>query len=123
MNIIAATVEDAAAMLVRTADGQTVSLDGYQGERPLTNGQAIEFGVRPEQWSVEEVPEGSSAVSAKIDLVEHMGAENILWAHSGEAVLSAKVIDDTAYHEGESLRLHFLPSQISVFDAASGARI
>ena len=123
MNFIPAVVEDAAAATVRFDSGTGLSLRGYPGQGSLTSGQKIEIGIRPEHWATGQRPEGAQTIDAKITLVEHTGAENMVWAKAGDTVLSAKVADDTGLEPGQALPLHFDPVKASVFDATTGARV
>ncbi|MFV0335829.1 MAG: ABC transporter ATP-binding protein [Tropicimonas sp.] len=123
MNFIEARVVDAKAMTVKTEGGTKISLAGYAAERAFVDGQRVEVGVRPEQWIVDEAPEGAVSLDTVISVVEPMGPESLIWAKTGNTTITAKVLDDTGYDEDQPLQVHFLPEQISVFDLKSGKRM
>jgi multiple sugar transport system ATP-binding protein len=123
MNFIRGEVVDAEGPVVRIADGTTRSLAGYRAERPVSAGQEIEIGVRPEHWHVGDSPDGAIALDAEITVVEDTGAESLLWARAGAGTISPKVKDGSGYAPGMALPACFLPSEISLFDIASGQRI
>ena len=123
MNFLKGKVEDADSMLVQMECGSRISLKGYPADKSLSAGQEVEVGVRPEHWSLKEKPAGAATIDAEITVIEPMGSESLVWAKAGSASISAKIVEDPGYCEGKPLAAHFLPSQVSVFDAATGERI
>ena len=52
-----------------------------------------------------------------------MGADSLLWGTVGETMISVRIGSEDTFRHGEVLKAGFHPNVVSVFDAASGARL
>jgi multiple sugar transport system ATP-binding protein len=75
----------------------TLDLSSWSGMRDYT-GKSLTMGIRPESL----IP-GDGPVRAKIEFVEHLGAETILYAHSGDVSLTARVLSDFDKKAGDEV--------------------
>jgi multiple sugar transport system ATP-binding protein len=105
------------------ADGITVPLGDYKPEKPLKD-QAAVLGVRPEHILVNADVKGATPVyKAKVDLVEPMGSDSLVWLKLGTSILSARVESNQHYEPGQEIEVRFRIGLASVFDDASGDRL
>jgi multiple sugar transport system ATP-binding protein len=76
------------------------------------------IGLRPENVAVRA--EGSTGVTAKVDLVEALGAETLIYVTTteGGAQLVARQSERTSLHNGETVNLAIDTTQAHWFDAA-----
>ena len=103
------------AFAVRAPDAWGALLDGRVERRIL-------FGVRPEHLRVE--PAGSSTgISARLDLVEPMGAELYLSLRAGQHDLMARVPPQPLPPLGTEVVLSLDEGHLHCFDADSSARL
>lgn len=92
----------------------------------------ITLGVRPEHVRVlrpehgEQAPAGHPTVEATVDIVEELGSESYVYAHSEDfpgATLIARLAEDHLPARGEHVALTFSPDQVHHFDRRTGERI
>lgn len=83
-------------------------------------GRPVVLGIRPEDIR----PEGSSALlSARVEVVELMGAETFVHLASGGHTLIARLAPSSRPIRGDTLHFSFAPGKMHLFDAASGAAL
>ena len=83
-------------------------------------GRPVVLGIRPEDIR----PEGSSALlSARVEVVEPMGAETFVHLASGGHTLIARLAPSSRPIRGDTLHFSFAPGKMHLFDAASGAAL
>ncbi len=99
--------------------GGAIPLDGVGSS---LQGHAAIFAIRPE--AVLLAPEGAG-LSAKIDLVEPLGAETLvhLQLEVGGAPLVMRITQDRDWSRGAVLSVQLDPVAGHFFDAATGARL
>jgi multiple sugar transport system ATP-binding protein len=116
MNMLPGSI-DASAKVARLSDGSRLPLPaGLQG----SNGMAIIYGVRPDQWTIAA---GNTGVVATVELIEPTGAEILVAAQlAGQRILCA-FRERHPLKAGEQIRLTVAPSAAHIFDSQSGKRL
>ncbi|MEZ6183758.1 MAG: ABC transporter ATP-binding protein [Planctomycetota bacterium] len=104
-------------ILPAQGDGEGIVVDGVEGPIPHTAQGPVELGVRPTDVVVSE----DGVWSAKVDVVESMGAEALLHLELGPHKISVMVQEPTPVTSGQTIRLQ--PQVIHVFDKERGTRI
>ena len=95
----------------------TIVLDGALGAKAAARvGQAIVFGIRPE--NVQDTP-GGEGHEVHVEISEPMGAETYLYLTTGATEFIARVAPDHLHAAGENVRVHFDLSKAHLFDPAS----
>jgi multiple sugar transport system ATP-binding protein len=79
--------------------------------------------VRPEQIEIVSPQPGSSTLPLTVSVVEPMGADTLVWGSIGSESMSMRVEPNQAPAIGAPIKAHFVPSQASLFDSATGMRI
>ncbi|WP_028751507.1 ABC transporter ATP-binding protein [Rhizobium leucaenae] len=92
--------------------GQTVRLPRRLGG--LQPGQPVTLGARPEHLNVGD--RGLALGSARVDLVEHLGGQTILYVtlYGGQA-LTVALEDQQAIRAGETVSIHIDPERCHLF--------
>jgi multiple sugar transport system ATP-binding protein len=108
------------------------STDGYRFitpgmSLPLATGMVdqawpaeVIVGVRPEDISLR--PAGTG-IPASIELLEHLGSENIIFANVSEQMLTLKSDKETVVRLGENVGLEVSPGSLHFFDPATERRL
>jgi multiple sugar transport system ATP-binding protein len=93
-----------------------VPLGRYAFERrPDGGGQAV-LGIRPEHVLVGEAAVAQPfGYDAKIDIVEPMGSDTLVWTKLGGANFALRAEADKQFRVGDSIRIAFDPARASVF--------
>jgi len=95
-------------------------LAGYAFTGKAAPGQEVVLGVRPEHL---EIVQAGNWPGFKIDIVEPMGADMVIWCSDGEGPLQVRTSGSKKAVPGESLTLGVDPTQVSVFAADTGDRL
>jgi multiple sugar transport system ATP-binding protein len=104
-------------------DGAAVSLKGYNFSRQM-EGADIVVGVRPEHVAIgEEARQMPVTMESEIEIVEPMGSDTIAWTRVGTQPLTFRADAEVHLVPGQKVIFGFDPARVSVFDAASGARV
>src|SRR5439155_2231220 len=82
------------------------------------NRRPIILGVRPE-----DVSPAPGGVPARVDLVEPLGQELLIYASAGGQELTARVAPGVRAEVGTDIRLGFEPAGLHAFDPDSGERL
>jgi multiple sugar transport system ATP-binding protein len=119
MNLLSGGIE-------RGPDGLRFKADGLELELPATHeaGKAtsITLGIRPEFLRLE--PNHDAATfAAKVEAVEHLGAETIIELATAGPAMTAKLPRNDAVALGDNLQVGAAPEQILAFDLESGQRL
>jgi multiple sugar transport system ATP-binding protein len=101
--------------------GLTLPLTGYGFAGAPEFGRAVTLGVRPEHVAVASGT--AAAMTRPIELVEPMGADTIVWTRVGDTPFSVRLDGLARVSTGDAIGLAINPSQVSLFDTASGARL
>jgi multiple sugar transport system ATP-binding protein len=110
MNLVAGRVRGNG---VEAADGTRLPLG-----RPLAEGRQVVYGFRPEACAI-----GSEGVSARISLVEQMGASVHVYCQVAGVSVCAVSGERRDWRPGQAIRLRPDPARVQLFDAASGAAL
>ncbi|MCP3774172.1 sn-glycerol-3-phosphate ABC transporter ATP-binding protein UgpC [Paenibacillus sp. MZ04-78.2] len=89
-------------------------------------GKSIILGVRPEHIFGEELaPPAASAyrLNAVVQVVENLGAENLVYFRVGQRMVTARVHPDTIAQVGQSKLFAFDGGKLNFFDPATEERI
>jgi len=85
------------------------------------NRRPIILGVRPEDVSL--APPGMTGIPARVDLVEPLGQELLIYASAGGQELTARVAPGVRAEVGTDISLGFEPTGLHAFDPESGERL
>ncbi len=107
------------------ADGPTGAvIKGTTGPTLFAGpGDGLALGLRPEDVTVMGVADWGLALPARVTAVEYLGADAIVSAAVGEAMIAARVPGGARPPLGETVRLTWRPAAQHLFDAASGRRL
>jgi multiple sugar transport system ATP-binding protein len=123
MNFVEGSVQLESGDLIFKSDGFSLKIPDEMRE-PLRQYGAVEvtFGIRPEDILARDVPE-DAAVDARVEVVEPLGSEVILYLMVGEQTLISKV-DSTIHPEPDTnLRIGFNMSRCHFFDTKEGHKL
>jgi multiple sugar transport system ATP-binding protein len=120
MNFIKGRIEGNGSGPEFVSGKRRLPLTGYQFSGKPVPGQDIVLGVRPEHLDVAEAGNWSGF---KIDIVEPMGADTVIWCSDGEGSIQVRTTGNKRAAPGEPLALGVDASQISLFAADTGERL
>ncbi len=128
MNFLSGHIRSPGAAPRFHAKELTTSLDGYvfRHSDPTgptgPTGSAV-LGIRPEHVTV-GADAGPDAFMALVEIVEPMGADNLVWCRTpGGESFSVRLDGDADARPGDSLPASFPAAAVSLFDAGSGDRL
>ncbi|MEZ2126145.1 MULTISPECIES: ABC transporter ATP-binding protein [unclassified Sinorhizobium] len=105
--------------MVHSGDGAAVEINGKSVRLPSRFGSAkpgetVTFGARPEHLTVRDI--GIALGDARVDLVEHLGGQTILYAsmQSGKT-LTVALDDQQPIRAGETVTIHIDPERCHLF--------
>ncbi|MDR3473404.1 MAG: ABC transporter ATP-binding protein [Devosia sp.] len=84
----------------------------------LAPGEAVTLGIRPEDVALAE-----TGIPARADIVEHLGALQIVHCVAGGHRILAQVPDSQSLHRGDPLFIRVAAQQLYLFSASSGEAI
>ncbi|MBV8566439.1 MAG: ABC transporter ATP-binding protein [Methylobacteriaceae bacterium] len=107
-----------------TLDLGSVSIDlsAYGFARQSSDVPAV-LGVRPEHIDLGAASPGHFAANGKVEIVEPMGADMIVWSRIADTPVRIRVDGDSAFRNGDDIAFHFDLARASLFDAQSGERL
>ena len=124
MNFLKGTLVSTGGGVAFETNGVHFRLDGYKAQAPLTPGQSVVLGVRPEHIRVnEEFGPAEEVHEAVVDIEEPMGADNLLWLKHAGHTMSVRVNGARRFSVGTKVKLAFDMSMASLFDTASELRL
>ncbi|MBP0615662.1 ABC transporter ATP-binding protein [Jiella mangrovi] len=129
MNFFSGRLEREADRPVVQLDGATVPLERYEFSTRPANKEAISrkrevtFGIRPEHITLGDQPDAAFAAEGKVDLVEAMGADTIVWTSFAGAPLTIRTDGETEIRPGETIRFGFDPANACLFDDKTDLRL
>ena len=106
-------------------EGEGFTLPVPASLRPLTEGRdglAVVVGIRPEHLH-DRSGDGRSVLQPRVEIVEPLGHEIVVYSRLGGVPLAARLAPDAAPELGTVFPLHVELEAISLFDAASGKRL
>jgi len=89
-------------------------------DKPNDNHQII-LGIRPEDINVVSISEES--MEFKIELIEPMGADTLIWSSMENIPFSVRLEGSTAYKLGDLINIEFNIKRSSVFDKKTELRV
>jgi len=112
MNLIKGTV--AGEGTIALADGSQVRLTHL--ERPLTAGEEVTIGIRPEHMAVG--PAGLAPLTGTVDVVERLGEASYVYMHLADGTnVTLRIPGDSAVEPGTMLTASAVAGAVHVFGA------
>ncbi len=105
---------------VELSDG--ISLDVMADALGAYRGKPVIVGIRPEHIHIGPQHDGIH-LTAHLDLVEELGAGQLVYTSIGDSHLIISVPTDAEWEPSEQVTLAILPHRIHLFDSQSGARL
>ncbi|HKD77314.1 MAG TPA: TOBE domain-containing protein [Ktedonobacterales bacterium] len=121
MNFIQGRVEPGGAGPVFRSPSLQVSLLNYDFVKASIDGISAELGVRPEHIVL--AADGIDAHEVTVEMSEPMGSDLLAWTRLGNHPVSIRLPAETKLTAGDRLRILLPEHRLSLFDAASGARL
>jgi multiple sugar transport system ATP-binding protein len=90
----------------------------FWGEHPVTEGQEVVYGIRPEHLELAD-----DGFPATVDVVEPTGSETMVFLHVGSKSIVALFRERHDFKPGQTVRLRPKPASAHLFDARSGKRL
>jgi multiple sugar transport system ATP-binding protein len=98
------------------------SLNGYAFRGTPADAPAV-LGIRPEHVEI-TASNDPSAVAARVEIVEPMGADSLIWCRLADGTaFSLRHDADAELRNGDTLAVRFPPNTLSLFDETSGQRL
>lgn len=120
MNFVSGRIDGAETF--HLADDGYCPLAGYRWRTPSFSGPAT-LGIRPEHI-LHGSAAGPDALTAKVEMVEPMGADSLVWCRlPNGAPLALRHAAETGLSPGDPLPVAFPADTLSLFDDATGARL
>jgi len=107
---------------VQLGERQAVEIDGipmpFSGNRQVSDGQDVIYGVRPEHLEI-----AADGFPARISVVEPTGSETLVFLRFGESELVALFRERHDFKPGDTLTLRPRADLVHLFDKQSGKRL
>ena len=117
MNFLPATVQRLGAQTVAVlADGQKLAVPAGL---PLTDGEKISVGVRPEHLRVQS----DGPLAAEVEVVEPLGMSTQFYARMASQQICVFAMGRISVKPGDTVRLAATPESLHLFDPKGGGRI
>jgi multiple sugar transport system ATP-binding protein len=120
MNFIKGRIEGNGSGPEFISSKRRLPLSSYQFSGKPILGQEVVLGVRPEHL---EITQTGTWSDFKVDIVEPMGAETVIWCSDSEATLQVRTSGSTKAVPGQPLGLRVDAAQISLFASETGERL
>ena len=126
MNFLDARVENRSGLPVialgRDSNALGVPARRQEALKALT-GQALRFGMRPEDVRLERASADDAEVRARIVVVEPLGAETLVTLASPGGELVARITPREGLRAGEDVPIFFDMAKFHAFDCENGAAL
>jgi len=119
MNFLEGEVADGSFV----ADGVHIPLARYEAAAQPAQGAKVAFGIRPEHVALNSGADWPFAQKVKVDVVEPMGSDALVWTKLGRQNLAVRVPAERTPATGDTVEIGFDPMRASLFDAAEGRRV
>lgn len=125
MNFLPAKLEQINdEVVLRIANAKQLVLPAALAQRWHSHiGKEVEFGIRPENLSITPQNTDWPTLDAEVELVELLGAENLITFNLGDHELKARLAPNARPAIGSNLTIGLDPSQFHLFDCQSGKAI
>ncbi|MBM6596537.1 ABC transporter ATP-binding protein [Microvirga pudoricolor] len=120
MNFIKGRLESTGEGLSFLAGDRHLPLSSYPFVTTPVPGQNVVLGVRPEHL---EITGQGLWPGFKVDIVEPMGADTVIWCSDGTGSLQVRTTGSRRAAPGDNLTLHVDALQVSLFSAETGDRL
>ena len=122
MNFLPASLlQQDGQVLLQIANAQPLVLPEALARRWQSHaGRPVEFGIRPENLSLAPQHSDWPVIEAEVELVELLGAENLVTLKLGAYELKARLAPDVRPSAGTRLSIALDPSHFHLFDQLSG---
>jgi multiple sugar transport system ATP-binding protein len=122
MNFLPATLErQNDQVMLQVANAQALVLPESLAQRWQSHvGRPVEFGIRPENLSLSQQHHDWPVIEAEVELVELLGAENLVTLKLGEHELKARLAPNVRPAGGTRLPIALDPGHFHLFDAQTG---
>ncbi|SMH56123.1 ABC transporter ATP-binding protein [Mesorhizobium australicum] len=105
------------------ADGVRIPITRYEATAQPLQGAKVAFGIRPEHVALNSGADWPFAQKVKVDVVEPMGSDALVWTKLGRQNLAVRVPAERTPATGDTVEIGFDPMRASLFDAAEGRRV
>ena len=120
MNFIQGKIELNGAGPVFAAGERRLPLAAYPFLTAVDTGRPVTLGVRPEHLGIGA---GGAWPGFKVDIVEPMGADTVIWCSDGERTVQVRTAGDRTASPGDRMTLAVDPNRISLFATDTGLRL
>jgi multiple sugar transport system ATP-binding protein len=87
------------------------------------HGRAVEFGIRPEDISIEAKASHEAELAVKVVVVEPLGAETLVTFQCGASEMVARLPPATKLAPGEKVTLRLNMEKMHLFDTEDGSAL
>jgi multiple sugar transport system ATP-binding protein len=126
MNFLTGVVERRDGGALFRSDAGRIALPLPGATAANVDGQRMVVGIRPEDIYVADgpyVPQPSGEVTLRLDVLEPMGNETLLYASADGQEIVARVVPQTLPAPDEAIRVAFDLGKLQLFDPESGAAV
>lgn len=123
MNFFNGTVKSAENVLEIVTPDFSISIPQADGALSNAIDQELTFGIRPEDICEIDVATDTPTLRLKVDLLEPMGSEVIIYGHVGSTELVAKAPPGTTLRVDDEVALSLNVEKLHAFEAQSGERL
>ncbi len=124
MNILKGKLASRNGQLVADCGALQVDLSRYHFKRPPVPETPVMLGVRPENVKFGAEPgNGYTGATAKIDYIEPLGADTLVWTTVGDEPLALRVEPREARLDRQQMPLSFDLDRLSVFSPETEQRL
>ena len=120
MNFVEGRLEGVNGSLAFVTGERRLSLQGYEFSRRPEQGAPVTLGVRPEHLTLGE---GGNWPGFAVDIVEPMGADNLVWCSDGKLSLEVRLPGERLVQPGAAATLGLDAARVSLFSTDTGERL
>jgi len=99
----------------------TIGLDTYDFKSKPEDNLRVVFGIRPEDIALNS--NSSKAIQAKVELIEPMGSDTLIWASIEKTPISIRIEGSANFELEDEIEMNINISRASIFDKISEERI
>ncbi|AWZ48937.1 sugar ABC transporter ATP-binding protein [Clostridiaceae bacterium 14S0207] len=91
-------------------------------DKQLQDFREFILGIRPENVTLEE-QENCTGIKGKIEVIEYLGAEAIIYLSTSQGEIVLKINDINSLKIGDELKVYFKPNKVYIFNKETEDRI